>query len=71
VVEKPGRILEGVTESYWAYPTCYYHGDIVNAPANRVEISGFGYFPQDPLLNELGQVAVADEFRSYFSRSSR
>ncbi len=26
----------------------YYHGGVANAPAYQVEISAFGYFPQDP-----------------------
>jgi hypothetical protein len=28
----------------------YYHGGVANAPAYQVEISAFGYFPEDPLL---------------------
>jgi hypothetical protein len=28
----------------------YYHGGVANAPAYQVEISAFGYFPEDPLF---------------------
>ena len=28
----------------------YYHGGVANAPAYQVEISAFGYFPQDPAV---------------------
>ena len=27
-----------------------YHGGVANAPAYQVEISAFGYFPQDPCV---------------------